>query len=238
MKFVTELLDRIDALTLRERAAVFLAVLAVMFFIWNSYLMADINNKERLLKAQLQQKQAERMGLNVELQNDISQGQEDPNALARKKLDMLREQLQEVKAQVMKATGQLVPPGKMADILEHVLASTRGLDLLQVKGLGSSALLKTDNSKDGKQAESAGSTKQQAPADVASPQPLDNAYKHGLKIVFNGSYMSTLEYVKKLEALHSGFLWDRLELKVKNYPDTEVAITVYTLSLDDNWIGV
>jgi len=238
MKFATELLDWIDALTLRERAAIFLAVMAVMFFIWNSYLMADINNKERLLKAQLQQKQAERMGLNVELQNLISQRQEDPNALARKKLEMLRTQLQEVKSQVIKATGQLVPPGKMAAILENVLASTRGLDLLEVKGLGSKALLKAGDGKDAKQAKTAGGNARRASAAAASGQPLDNAYKHGLKIVFNGSYMSTLEYVKKLEALHSGFLWDKLELKVKNYPEAKVAITVYTLSLDDNWIGV
>lgn len=238
MNSVTEILDRIDALTLRERAAIFLAMLAVMFFIWNSYLMADINNKERLLKAELQQRQGERMGLNAELQTLISQGQEDPNAQARKKLEMLRKQLQEVKAEVIKATGQLVPPGKMAGILENVLASTRGLDLLEVRGLGSSALLKTDSGKGGKKAGAAGGSGQKEPAGEASAQPLDNAYKHGLKIVFNGSYMSTLEYVKKLEALHSGFLWDSLELKVKNYPEAEVAITVYTLSLDDNWIGV
>jgi len=236
MKFFTELINRIDALSLRERGAIFVAVLAVMFFIWDSYLMTDIKNSEHAIKVQLQQKQAERMALNIELQDLISNTQEDPNALNRKKLEMLRLQLAKVKTDVLKTTEQLVSPRKMAGILESVLASTRGLDLLEVKGLGSTALLKTSTGKDGNRDKAA--AEGETAADGSKPEGLSNAYRHGLRIVFNGSYMSTLEYVRKLEELNSGFLWDSLELEVGDYPEAKVAITVYTLSLDDNWIGV
>lgn len=235
MKFFTELMDRIDALSLRERGAIFVAVLAVMFFIWDSYLMTDIKNSEHAIKAQLQQKQAERMALNVELQDLISNVQEDPNALNRKKLEMLRGELDKVKADVLKSTEQLVSPGRMAGILENVLAKTGGLDLLEVKGLGSTALLPVPGEKGGDKP-AGGQVGEESAG--AGPGELSNAYKHGLRIVFNGSYMSTLEYVRKLEELNSGFLWDSLELRVEDYPESRVAITVYTLSLDDDWIGV
>jgi len=236
MAFITKLMDWIDNLTLRERAAIFIAVIAVMFFIWDSYLMNDIKNSERNIKAQMQQKQAQRMVLNTELQELISERQQDPNAANRKKLEMLRAKLKQVKSEVLETTQRLVPPGKMARILENVLARTRGLDLVEVKGLGSSPLLKTE-----KKAGKSGGSGEEKAADTASGKPskaLTNAYKHGLRIVFNGSYMATLEYLRRLEELNSGFLWDSLELKVKDYPEAEAAITVYTLSLDDNWIGV
>ena len=133
MAFITKLMDWIDNLTLRERAAIFIAVIAVMFFIWDSYLMNDIKNSERNIKAQMQQKQAQRMVLNTELQELISERQQDPNAANRKKLEMLRAKLKQVKSEVLETTQRLVPPGKMARILENVLARTRGLDLVEVK---------------------------------------------------------------------------------------------------------
>lgn len=236
MDLITKLTDWIDALTLRERAAIFLAVIAVMFFVWNTYLMADIKNSERDIKAQIQKKRAERMALNAELQELISKTREGPNAANRKKLEMLRAKLAQVKSQVLESTQRLVPPAKMAGVLESVLARTRGLKLVEVKGLGSSPLLKT-----GKKADKSGGKGEEAAADnasKASPKDLTNAYRHGLRIVFDGSYMATLEYLRRLEELNSGFLWDSLEFKVKEYPEAEAAITVYTLSLDDNWIGV
>jgi MSHA biogenesis protein MshJ len=233
MNYINELMERIDALSLRERAAIFIAVLAVIFYVWNNALMSDINIRERDIRAKLQQKQAERMGLNVELQGLISKVHEDPDALDRKKLEALRSQLATVKSEVMKSTRNLVSPERMAGVLESVLARTQGLDLVEVKGLGASPLLDTGSEKDKTVKETDAGQKTGAAKDI-----MENAYKHGLRIVFNGSYMSTLEYVRKLEELDSGFLWDSLELEVKSYPQAQTALTVYTLSLDDNWIGV
>jgi MSHA biogenesis protein MshJ len=233
MNYINELMERIDALSLRERAAIFIAVLAVIFYVWNNALMSDINIRERDIRAKLQQKQAERMGLNVELQGLISKVHEDPDALDRKKLEALRSQLATVKSEVMKSTRNLVSPERMAGVLESVLARTQGLDLVEVKGLGASPLLDTGSEKDKTVKETDAGQKTGAAKDI-----MENAYKHGLRIVFNGSYMSTLEYVRKLEELDSGFLWDSLELEVKSYPQAQIALTVYTLSLDDNWIGV
>lgn len=239
MKVFNQLTEKIDNLSIRERGAIFVAVLAVIFFVWDSYLMADLKIKERDIKAQLQKKQAERMGLNLELQEMISKAQDDPNELNRKKLEMLRSEVARINVEVADATHNLVSPDRMAGILESVLAGTRGLDLVEVKGLGSSALLDTGG-KDGKTGKTGktGAVPAGGANTAGEPAVLDNAYKHGLRIVFDGSYMDTLRYVEKLEQMHSGFLWDSLELDVKEYPRAQAAITVYTLSLDDNWIGV
>ena len=63
-------------------------------------------------------------------------------------------------------------------------------------------------------------------------------YRHGLQIEFKGSYLSTLEYLKALDALPWNFYWDVLELNVDKYPVSTIVITVHTLSFHEGWIGV
>ena len=117
----------------------------------------------------------------------------------------------------------------MAEILETVLLKTRGLRLTEVKGLGVEPLLPKPDQGKGAAASGAGET---------STADIGNAYKHGLKISFEGDYLSTLAYIRELESLKWGFFWDRFEFEVKDYPEAKASITIYTLSLDKDWIGV
>ncbi|MEX2524898.1 MAG: hypothetical protein WD750_08070 [Gammaproteobacteria bacterium] len=235
MKFISDIIARIDDLSVRERAAVFIAIIAVIFFIWDSYLMSTLDNRERTLKAQIQQKQSEQAALNAELQILIAGRQEDPNRENREKLASLRTEMDEVKAEVMKSTKHLISPNKMAVVLENVLNKTRGLELVEVKGLGSSTLVAADK----KTVKDAGGNESSANADKETEGngELANAYKHGLRVVFNGSFMATLDYIRELEALDNEFIWDNLKFEIIEYPDGQVSITVFTLSLDRNWIG-
>lgn len=227
---------KIDDLSVRERAAVFLAILAVAFFIWNSYLMASLDSREKSLKAQLQQKQSEQTALNAELQILISSRQEDPNKQNREKLASLRTQLDKVRTEVTKSTKHLISPNKMAAVLENVLNKTRGLELVEVKGLGASPLVSGDKQDD--KISSGDEPAVETTGDTEEDSGFANAYKHGLRVVFNGSFMSTLDYIKELEALENEFIWDNLTFEITEYPDGQVSITVFTLSLDRNWIGV
>ena len=234
MKLVNDIMGRIDALSVRERAAIFIAVLAVIFFVWDSYLMTSLNSREKTFRTRLQQKQAEQAALNTELQALISASQNDPNAANREKLATLKGQLEKVRTEVTESTRHLISPKRMAAVLESVLARTQGLELVEVKGVGASPLFAREDQKE------PGKDKPRTSAVTDKPgeeEGVSNAYKHGLKVVFNGSYMATLEYVKKLEELDSVFIWDNLQLKVSDYPDAETSITVFTLSLDRNWIG-
>jgi len=104
-----------------------------------------------------------------------------------------------------------------------------------VKGLGSSPLVVDDKQTGGKAGgdQTAGDTA----GNTEENGVITNAYKHGLQVEFNGSFMSTLEYIKELEALDDKFIWDNLRLDIGEYPEGRAAVTVFTLSLDRNWIG-
>ncbi|MDX1518892.1 MAG: hypothetical protein R3318_02135, partial [Gammaproteobacteria bacterium] len=67
---------------------------------------------------------------------------------------------------------------------------------------------------------------------------METAYKHGMKIVFEGDFLSTVDYIRKLENLDWRFFWDSIEFRVEDYPRSLSSITLYTLSLDQNWIGI
>jgi MSHA biogenesis protein MshJ len=223
---------KIDNLSMRERGAVFFCTLFVVYFVWDMFLLQPLQIEEKRVKSQLQQKQTEQLALNTQIQNMVVDKRTDPNKADREKLHALKSQLEKIESQVQTSTQQLVSPNNMAVILETVLLKVKGLELLAVRGLGAEAVIKPKDAVEDNKA-----TK----ATVPGPEPagiVDNAYKHGLRIEFEGDYMSTLEYIRELENLEWGFFWESLEFKVNEYPDSTVAITVFTLSLDENWIGI
>jgi MSHA biogenesis protein MshJ len=229
---IKEVQNKIDSLSVRERAAVFFCTLLVMYFVWDVFFIQSLQITEKRAKSQLQQKQAEQFGLTTQLQKLDLGTKVDPNKADRNTLQSLKSQLSVIEAEVQASTKNLISPKDMAVMLESVLLEVKGLKLLEVKGLGGQPIIKVKAVE--KNAEGA----EEPATEPEKDKIINNAYKHGLKIVFEGDYMSTLKYIQALEDLKWGFFWDSLELNVKEYPDSTVSITLFTLSLDKNWIGV
>jgi len=228
MDSINRLVEKIDGLTVRERVAIMIGVLAVLFMLWDTFLLAPLDNRQKLISSELKQKQANQAALNVQFQNAIRESRKDPNKELEQQLAELKEKLAEVSTDVQVSTAELIAPKDMAKILETVLREVKGITLLGLRGLGAKALVTRDAKKDTEKTDSGES----------SDARLANAYKHGLRIEFEGDYLSTLNYLRELEALEWGFLWDSMEFEVEEYPRSHASIQVYTLSLDKNWIDV
>ncbi|HSR62367.1 MAG TPA: hypothetical protein VLN56_03070 [Gammaproteobacteria bacterium] len=226
---INRLVEKIDVLTVRERVVIMIGILAVLFMLWDMLLLGPLENRQKLISSELKQKQANQAALNVQIQKVISENRKDPNKQLEQQLADLKRELSEVSTEVQTSTARLVAPKDMAGILESVLREVNGITLLGLKGLGARALITQEAGKNGD--DNAGVEK---PSDAQ----LANAYKHGLRIEFEGDYLSTLNYLRELEALKTGFLWDSLEFRVEEYPRSHASIQVYTLSLDKNWIDV
>lgn len=63
-------------------------------------------------------------------------------------------------------------------------------------------------------------------------------YQHGLELRFAGSYLATLTYLKALEAMPWNFIWDSIDYEVKDYPNAEITLRVFTFSLEKSWFDV
>jgi MSHA biogenesis protein MshJ len=218
---VQQLYARIDALSLRERLLVLFAVVLLMFTLWNQLLMAPLGRSQEQLKAQIGQ--ARNDITRLERQTDeISRAREiDPDQENLTRRQQLQTEIADLDQRLKEQTDALIAPDVMAKLLEQILTRDTDLRLVRIENLKSMPLLDP------------GADKQEAPAGAAP-----GIYRHGIVIEFDGGYLSTLRYLRALEALPWRFYWDGVEYKVDHFPNAHVTITVHTLGLREGWIGV
>jgi MSHA biogenesis protein MshJ len=148
------------------------------------------------------------------------QGGEVQQVLARSK--EIRNSLARLEQQQADLTVEFIRPSQMAGVLRDMLQAEKGLVLTRLESLGASPLFPP--AKDEEEKQSA----------IQRPE----IYKHGMRIVFEGSFFQTLHYLKSLESMPWRLYWDNVEYQVLDYPRARIAITVHTLSLEEGWIGV
>lgn len=233
MQQLKNIAEKIDKLSLRERAMVFLGLIAVIFTLWDSLFISLVEIEQKKTIAEINKKNAERMVLISQVQKSIEQSKEDPDAKNVALLKSLRSRLINVQAELESSTKNLVTPGDMPKILETVLHKTGGLTLNNLKSLGVKPLVSKEEAVS--DSDDSGLVYDET---KLTAENIDNAYKHGLRIEFNGDYLTTLNYLRQLEELEWGFFWDGFELNVKDYPDANAYIEIFTLSLNEEWIGV
>lgn len=219
----SDLLARIDALSLKERVLLLAAVLAVVLFLWQRGLMRPLEARQAALAAQMSQTRTATASLNRQGAKIVAASATDPDAATRAELAAVRTQITAADRRLGDLTRRLIKPKQMPQVLEAVLQKTQGLKLIALQGLGVKPLVEPAAPVKGKQAETV---------------PAVGVYRHGMRIEFEGGYLQTLAYLRELEGLPWGFFWEGMSFKVEGYPHARGSITVYTLSLDQSWIGV
>lgn len=203
---------RLDALTVRERALTFIAVLAVAGTVWHMMLMEPLLRQADAARTEITATRVRIEVANQSLQDQVLQlAQLDTTNQTRYAL--IQQRLDQVDAELAEYSGQLIDPAEMAFVLESVLKSQSGLQLKRIRNMGAEALT-ADNEDDSV-----------------------ILYRHGLEIEVEGSYLDCLAYLQEIESLPWRFYWQFLELDVVEYPRNRIRIQVSTLSLDEEWIG-
>ena len=234
MEQIRHFMEKIDTLSVRERGLILAGMVFSLFLLWDALLMQPLANKEQSIRSELQSKKAEFTVLNTNYEGLIQRLSSDPEGDSRELLESLRNQLNDVESELRESTDFLISPENMAGVLRTILSKSSELQLVEIKGLGASSLLDVS-------ANPANENTLDPSANVTidpSMGDLGNAYKHGLMIVVEGNYAATLNFMKEIESLEWGFFWENLDYEVIDYPTGRASLTLYTLSLDENWIGV
>ena len=208
---------RIDAMSIRERALIFITVLVALYFLAVNVLFGPLNAQKDRLQKQLDLKRQETQALEAQIQAMVATGGEGPEAVKRKKLEALRENLKTMDAGLVHVTAGLVPPKEMARLIEQMLLKNHGLQVMKVESIPATPLLEGGAS--------GGATGAMV-------------YKHGMNIEIKGGYLDILRYLKSLEALPWKVFWGQMTLKTETYPDSRVSLLIYTLSTHEAWIGL
>ena len=142
----------------------------------------------------------------------------DPDAGKRVALQQARKDIEALDARLRALSASLLPPERMPVFLESLLAKNSRLELLSLRTLPPGFLIDR--------------------GETAGKGAAPNIYKHGVELRIGGSYSDLLAYLDELERMPQRILWSKLTLTSEQYPRSVLTLTVYTLSLDKQWLVV
>lgn len=221
MKPLSALMQKIDALTLRERVILFVLTLAGVWLLIDAAFLAPQARerkaeRQKIAQAQLQIAEAEQMLA-------VRAAQPDPNRDVRQRLENAQSNLDARMRSAAQLQARMVAPKDQARVLQGLLGDFPGLRLRSLATLPAEPLGLPDAGQ---------------PAASASPPAQAALYKHGVRLTLVGGYAALTRYMEKLERLPVGFYWARAELDAGAHPEISLTLTLYTLSLESTWLTV
>jgi MSHA biogenesis protein MshJ len=218
-----QLAARIDALSQRERLLVFAAVLAALVFIGQAALLGPLQRKQDLLKNQISLQRAALAETEAAIERKVAAAEVDPDLAQRNRLSAMRADTARLSEQMRAMQSGLVPPERIAPLLEAILRANGRLKLVSMQTLpvGSLNEMGVD------------ATAKTAPA---APKQPDLLFRHGVELTVRGSYLDMVDYMTALEALPTQLFWGKAQLQVEQFPSARLTLTLYTLSMDDKWM--
>jgi MSHA biogenesis protein MshJ len=227
-----KLSTKLDAMTLRERAMVFAAVVAAVLFLLYTVSVEPLLNKQKMLRLQIKQQQNQITGIDTEIAAMAQGFVVDPDAATREKLKAVRHEIDTTSEGLMAVQKGLVAPDKIAPLLDHLLRGNGKLKLMSMKTLPVAGLNEALQPAAPAQPANAPPAAAAAPA----PKPRELLYRHGVEIVLQGSYLDMISYMDALEQLPVQLFWGKAKLDAQQYPNSRLTLTLYTLSLDPKWM--
>lgn len=225
-----QLAAKLDTRNQRERALMFFMVIVVVGSLVNALWIDPLLVRKKKAMQEVMSQQEQLQTLSSQIQVIMSGGKSDPDAPFRVQLAGLEQKLSQSRAALQEVQQNLVPPDKMARLLEDVLTQNRKLKLVALKTLPVSDVL--DMSGGVSSQSQAGQSKEE----LKSAAPA--IYKHGVEITVSGNYAELTHYLDTLEKLPWRMFWGKAEMHVEEYPRVTLTITLYTLSMDKTWLNV
>lgn len=206
--------DRIDAMTLRERALVFLAAASILvgwtFSAFIAPLLLERSNK----LSQMQVQQAEMKSWDVQLENLArAKSAAVRDGTRENRLAELQKLVGEFDRRIAERSEQLVPPDRMRSLLADIVRRNPALRLGTLGTLPATLI-------EGAQGQGGG-----------------QMYRHGMAITVSGAYSDIVSYLAELESLPVKVFWGDMEMS-SEYPVTTMKISVFTYSPEKTWLSL
>lgn len=225
------LLLKFDAMSQRERLMVALAGAAVVWFLADALLLSAGSRQNAGLKASIIEQRAESGRIAAQIKELQGRAASHPDVQAQARIKEIEQRIAAIDATLQSAAKQLVPPERMATLLEDLLKRNRRLQLLKMTTLPPTELL-------GRDAASSGNARPDKGAAEPGSLGENNIFKHGVELTLRGSYFDMLDYLTQIESLPWQMYWGRLKLDAREYRRPVLTLTLYTLSLDKIWLTI
>lgn len=219
---IANLQEKIDARNLRERALIFVTLLAVVFMLWQLLFQSGVDKQRTLLNGQVNDLTTQRQAVEAQIAAITQALATDPYLEEKNRMAQLQSEIADLDAQLGSLSQGLVSADELPRVLQEMLAKTASLHLLHVQTLPvrELPLIAAEAAEDDGEASSAG------------------VFKHGVILRVSGSYFQLLEFLQQLETAERRFYWEQLDYRVTRYPNAEILLRVYTLGAERGRLGV
>lgn len=230
---------KVDVLSLRERMMAFAIAALLIVSLVDSLVLSPLLNTQKQLSQQIRLNQQQIAAMQGEITILASGRAADPDAAGKARLREMKRQSEKLREELAGAQQSLVPPERMATLLEDILRRNRNLQLISLKTLPVTLLTEPELSSAGKPA-AAGNVppRQERPKLGDANAGLELVYRHGFELVVRGSYADITNYLSQLEGMPWRLFWARSRLNADDYPKVSLTLTLFTLSLDKKWLNI
>jgi MSHA biogenesis protein MshJ len=212
------LIERLDALSLRERVFVFGAGVAIIYMGWQGLLMDRLGARARVAEQHLTDVRKQMDAID---EIDLASAQ-NPTVAAAARNRALKTQLEALDAELHSLAQGYVAPDRMTELLRQLLAAQQGLKLISLANLPVESLSRAPD-----------------PSGDKTILPGDRGpFLHPVEMVVDGDYASVVAYLRSLEALPWRIHWEHVDLVAGEYPTNRIRIVIGALSLSRDWIAV
>lgn len=246
-------LRKIDILSMRERAILFVLCSVGVLMIGFTFLIEPQLKLQKTLKTQQQTHQMQMGILQEELAQLSGAMRGDPDAEIKARLNEAKARLLLMDSDLSNLQKNLVAPDKMDTLLQNILKRNKRLQLISLKSFPVVNLFDVAKTSDSAANASASATEaatntvstanQGLPSSSGSKIATLNSdelsiYKHEVELVLEGNYLDMLAYIKELEAMPEQVYWSRGSLNVLEYPKASLSLQIFTLSLEKKWLNL
>lgn len=222
---------KVDAMSARERVLVFGAIAALVVTLVNILLLEPLFMRHKALQVQVSQQQQQMSEVQSQIAALLQENSPNSNSPQRIQINQFKKEIDEGNAFLKSSRERLVQPEKMAEHLRQILNRNNRLQLVALQTLPVTPLLDVP---DAKKAEQAGAT----PVTTTALAQEKQVFKHGVQLTLRGNYLDLLQYLSALEKLPQQMFWAKAKMSVVQYPNTELTLILYTLSLDKTWLQI
>ncbi len=222
---IKDLFEKIDSRILRERILIFITLLAVVFLLWNFLVQANFDRDRKALQAEADNIASEQRSLETQINSLAMAMASDPAIAKHNEIRKLNTDIDVVETKLSGLSQGLISAEQLPKVLEEVLLRTASVKLLQVRTLAASELQLASGVSDAKD-------------EGKIHASGTGVYKHGVLIRVAGNYAQLIQLMTEIEALQWKFYWESLDYTVKQYPNAEIDIRVFTLSSEEGLLGV
>lgn len=223
--------ELIDARVMRERALIFMCMLAAVFMLWNFVIQAPFDKKRQELEGKIAASETEQRNLQTQIAAVTQSLLNDPTRTKKAQITQLESDIANVDSQLQSVSQRLIKAEQLPLALQDVLSKAARITLIEVTTMPAMELQLTQLSDTAQNASQSNSKGQSEPQNAG-------VYMHAVELKLAGNYTEVLQLLRSLEQLPWRFYWQTLDYKVVRYPNAEIILRVYTLSSEEGLLGV